>query len=149
MYNQDYASAHETLNRVIAADPQNPLPYAFRASAHLFYELDRLGVLETEFLLDDKQIAEKKQKLVPDPQNREKFIRAVQDAESRAGGILKANPNDQNAIFAMCIAEGVDYGLHGVRPGKEADCRVYRWRSVPAATRKGCCRSTPSFTTHT
>ena len=107
MYNQDYGTAHEILSRVIAARPQDPLPYAFRASAYLFYELDRLGVLESEFLIDDKQIAEKKQKLQPDPQNREKFIRAVQDAEARAGGILKANPNDQNAIFAMCIAEGV------------------------------------------
>ncbi len=107
MYNQDYASAHEILSRVIAANPQDSLPYAFRASAYLFYELDRLGVLESEFLIDDKQIAEKKQKLFPDPQNREKFIRAVQDAESRAGGALKLNPNDKQAIFAMCIAEGV------------------------------------------
>jgi tetratricopeptide (TPR) repeat protein len=107
MYNQDYASAHEILNRVIASNPQDALPYAFRASAYLFYELDRLGVLESEFLLDDKQIAEKKQKLTPDPVNREKFIRAVQDAEARAGGALKLNPNDKDAIFAMCIAEGV------------------------------------------
>jgi tetratricopeptide (TPR) repeat protein len=107
MYNQDYATAHEILNRVIAANPQDPLPYAFRASAYLFYELDRLGVLESEFLVDDKQIAEKKQKLLPDPQNREKFIRAVQDAEARAGGTLKVDPNDKDAIFAMCISEGV------------------------------------------
>ena len=107
MYNQDYATAHEILNRVIAAHPQDPLPYAFRASAHLFYELDRLGVLESEFLLDDKKIIEKKAKIVPDPKNRDLFIRAVQDAEARAGGALKVNPNDPNAIFAMCIAEGV------------------------------------------
>jgi hypothetical protein len=107
MYNQDYTTAHEILNRVIATNPQDPLPYAFRASAYLFYELDRLGVLESEFLLDDKQIAEKKQKLLPDPQNRERFIHAVQDAETRAGAILNVNPNDKDAIFAMCIAEGV------------------------------------------
>src|ERR1039458_7312844 len=107
MYNQDYSTAHEILDRVIAVNPEDPLPYAFRASAYLFYELDRLGVLESEFLLDDKQIAAKKQKLLPDPQNREKIIRAVQDAEARAGGALKANPSDKQAIFAMCIAEGV------------------------------------------
>ena len=66
MYNQDYAAAHEILDRTIAARPQDPLPYAFRASAYLFYELDRLSILESEFLTDDKQIAEKKKKLDPD-----------------------------------------------------------------------------------
>src|ERR1035441_6132163 len=60
MYNQDYATAHEILDRTIAICPEDPLPYAFRASAYLFYELDRLGILESEFLTDDKQIAEKR-----------------------------------------------------------------------------------------
>jgi hypothetical protein len=107
MYNQDYAAAHEVLDRTIAACPQDPLPYAFRASAYLFYELDRLGILESEFLIDDKQIAEKKKKLDPDPVNREKFVRAVHDVESRAGAALKINPDDQQALFAMSVAQGV------------------------------------------
>jgi hypothetical protein len=107
MYNQDYVAAHEVLDRYIATRPQDPLPYAFRASAHLFYELDRLGILESEFLTDDKQIAEKKKKLDPDPVNREKFVRAVHDVETRADAALKLNPNDPQALFAMCIAQGV------------------------------------------
>jgi hypothetical protein len=107
MYNQDYVAAHEFLDRDIAAHPQDPLPYAFRASAYLFYELDRLGILESEFLTDDKQIAEKKKKLDPDPVNREKFVRAVHDVETRADADLKVNPNDTHALFAMCIAQGV------------------------------------------
>ena len=107
MYNQDYPAAHEILDRYIATRPADPLPYAFRASAYLFYELDRLGVLESEFLTDDKQIAEKKKKVSPDPVNREKFVRAVHDVETRADEILKSNPNDPQALFAMCIAQGV------------------------------------------
>ena len=107
MYNQDYPAAHEILDRYIATRPADPLPYAFRASAYLFYELDRLGILESEFLTDDKQIAEKKKKVSPDPVNREKFVRAVHDVETRADEILKANPNDPQALFAMCIAQGV------------------------------------------
>src|SRR5580765_4167081 len=75
MYDFDFAGSHEILNRYIADHPQEPLPYAFRASAYLFYELDRLGILESEFLTDDKKIAEKKKKLDPDPVNREKFVR--------------------------------------------------------------------------
>src|SRR5450759_2164207 len=107
MYNQDYVAAHEVLDRYIATRPQDPLPYAFRASAHLFYELDRLGILESEFLTDDKQIAEKKKKLDPDPLNREKFVRAVHDVETRADAVLKVSPDDTRALFAMCIAQGV------------------------------------------
>jgi hypothetical protein len=107
MYNQDYAAAHEILDRTIAARPQDPLPYAFRASAYLFYELDRLGILESEFLTDDKQIAEKKKKLDPDPVNREKFVRAVHDVETRADAALQINPDDPQALFAMSVAQGV------------------------------------------
>ena len=107
MYNQDYVTAHEHLDQYIATRPQDPVPYAFRASAYLFYELDRLGILESEFLTDDNQIAEKKKKLDPDPANREKFVRAVHDVETRADAILKTNPSDTQALFAMCIAQGV------------------------------------------
>lgn len=107
MYNQDYVAAHQILDRYIDHRPQDALPYAFRASAYLFYELDRLGILESEFLTDDKQIAEKKKKLAPDPVIREKFVRAVQDVETRADEDLKINPDDPQALFAMCIAQGV------------------------------------------
>jgi len=107
MYNQDYVAAHEVLDRYIATRPQDPVPYAFRASACLFYELDRLGILESEFFTDDKQIVEKKKKLDPDPVNREKFVRAVHDVETRADATLKINPDDPQALFAMCIAQGV------------------------------------------
>jgi hypothetical protein len=107
MYNQDYVAAHEILNRYITARPEDPLPYAFQASAYLFYELDRLSILESEFLTDDKQIAEKQKKLEPDPLNREKFVRAVHDVETRADAALKINPDDPQALFAMCIAQGV------------------------------------------
>jgi hypothetical protein len=107
MYNFDFPASHEILDRYIAEHPQEALPFAFRASADLFYELDRLGILESEFLIDDNKIAEKKKKLEPDPVNRAKFLKAVAEAESRVEAALKVNPNDPNALFAMCIAQGV------------------------------------------
>src|SRR4051795_6674183 len=89
MYDFDFPGSHEILDRYVAAHPEDPLPYAFRASAYLFYELDRLGILESEFLVDDNKIAEKKKKLDPDSENRARFVRAVNDAETRAAAILK------------------------------------------------------------
>jgi len=107
MYSFDFPASQEILARYIALHPQDPLPYAFRASGYLFYELDRLGILESEFLVDDDKIAEKKRKLEPDPANREEFLQALHDVDSRVNAALKADPNDRAALFAMCIAQGV------------------------------------------
>src|ERR1017187_2717476 len=106
MYNQDYVAAHGILDRYSATRPQDPLPYAFRAAAYLFYEMDRLGILESEFLVDDKQIIAKK-KLLPDPVVRAQFNKALDDTGNRADAALSANPNDRDALFAMCISQGV------------------------------------------
>ena len=106
LYDFDFPAAHRILDQYIAAHPQEPLPYAFRASAYLFSELDRLGILESEFLIDDDRIVEKK-KASPDPAIRTQFIKAQAEAESRGEAALRANPNDLQALFAMCVAGGV------------------------------------------
>lgn len=106
MYNFDFPASHAALNRTIAAHPQEALPYAFRASAYLFYELDRLGILESEFLIDDKRIADKK-KVQPDRAIRAQFLQALEDAQSRGEAALLADPDDRAALFAVCIAQGV------------------------------------------
>ncbi|HMD71054.1 MAG TPA: hypothetical protein VKF41_06900 [Bryobacteraceae bacterium] len=106
MYNFDFPASHAILIQCIAAHPQDPLPYAFRAAAYLFYEMDRLGILESEFLVDDKRIIAKK-KLAPDPAVRAQFFKALDDTSSRAEAVLAADPNDRNALFAMCISQGI------------------------------------------
>jgi len=107
MYDFNFPASHEILDRYIAKHPQEPLPFAFRASAYLFYELDRMNILQSDFFIDDDQIAEKKKKVEPDPQVRVRFLQAVKDAETRADAALKVDPNDKQALFAMSIAQGV------------------------------------------
>lgn len=106
LYNTDFRGAHAHLDRYISAEPADPLGYAMRASAYSFSEMDRLGILESEFFSDDKRIIEKK-KLRPDPAVREQFFRAIEDARARAAKTLTANPNDQNALFSMAVTQGV------------------------------------------
>ena len=106
LYNFNFPAAHGDINQYIAAHPKEPLGYAIRAAAYLFFELDRLGILESEFLTNDKHIADKRG-LRPDPQVREKFLRAVEDASTRAQAVLAANPGDRQALFSMSIVEGV------------------------------------------
>jgi hypothetical protein len=107
LYDFNFPAAHQLLDQYIAANPQDPLPYAFRSSAYLFYELDRMGILESEFLIDDKRIAEKKKPLDPDPAVRAKFLKSLDDTEIRGEAALKLDPNDRAALFALSIAQGV------------------------------------------
>jgi hypothetical protein len=106
LYNFDFPDAQAILSKSIAAAPDDPLPYAVRASAYLFSELDRLSILESEFFSDDSRIIDKK-KVKPDPLIKVQLFRAVEDAQSRAQAILGKNPNDQDALFSMCITTGV------------------------------------------
>jgi hypothetical protein len=106
LYNFDFAGAHAILDRYIAAHPEESLPYAVRASAYLFYELDRLKILESQFFTSDKRIGDKK-KLQPDPKIREQLYKAIENAQSRASAILQAHPDDANALFTMCMTLGI------------------------------------------
>jgi len=107
LYEFNFPAAHQLLDQYIAANSQDPLPYAFRSSAYLFYELDRMGILESEFLIDDQRIAGKKRALAPDPAVRAQFLKSLEDTESRGEAALKANPDDHSALFAMSVAQGV------------------------------------------
>jgi hypothetical protein len=107
LYNFDFATAQTTLDQLIAAHPQDPLPYSFRASAYLFYELDRLGVLEGEFFSNDDWAYDKKKKASPDPAVRARLLKTLQDTQAKGEAVLKTAPTDKNALFALCIAQGV------------------------------------------
>ena len=106
LYNFDFPGAQAILSKRISSHPEDPLGYSVRASAYLFSELDRLSILESQFFSDDSRIIDKK-KLKPDPVVRTQLFRAIDDAQSRAQTILNKNPNEQDALFVMCITSGV------------------------------------------
>src|SRR5262245_23332877 len=83
MYDFNFPASHQILDGYISSHPSEPLPYAFRAAAYLFFEMDRMGILESEFLTDDDKISEKKKKMEPDPTTRTRFLAAIADTESR------------------------------------------------------------------
>jgi hypothetical protein len=107
LYNFDFSATHQILNQYVAQHPEEAMPYAVRAAGYLFSELDRLGILESEFLIDDARIAKKGPPLTPDPVVRAQLIKALDDAQARANAILARDPNDRTALLAMVIAQGV------------------------------------------
>ncbi len=106
LYNFDFHGTHTALDKRITAHPEEPLAYSVRASAYLFYELNRLSILESQFFADDRRIADKK-KVSPDQAVRQQLFRAIDDAQSRAQARLDRNPSDQDSLFAFCITTGV------------------------------------------
>ena len=106
MYNFDFTSAHRILDGYVAAHPDEPLGPGFKASAYLFYEMNRMKILDAEFLVDDSRIRSNK-RIDPDPKIRESFYRNVDQAEVLANKRLKTSPNDSSALFALCMVEGM------------------------------------------
>lgn len=106
MYRLQFPAAHELLNRYIAGHPSDPLGYSMRAAAYLFSELDRLRILEGEFFANDKRIIERKG-MKPDPAIRTAFYQTIQKARELAATQLAQKPRDENALFASCLAAGL------------------------------------------
>lgn len=106
MYNFDFPAAQVVLDREIARDPQVPLPYAVKAAAHFFSELDRLKILQMDFFEDDDRVVDRR-KLAPDPTVRAEIFRLIEAARQRANLRLASDPGDRDALFALCMSAGL------------------------------------------
>jgi len=107
MYNFDFAGMHKILDEYVRAHAEDPLAYSTRAGAYLFSELYRLKILETDFFIDDNQVTDRK-RWKPDPAVRAQLFQMTGEARKRAAAVLKSAPNDRNAMFAMCMATGIE-----------------------------------------
>ena len=107
LYNLEFDRAHEIFSRWEQNHPDDPMGSTFEAVGLLFSEFDRLGVLEGQFLVDDKKF-ENRPKLTPDPNVRARFDAAVTKAQTTARVRLGKNPKDRDALFAMTLTNGLE-----------------------------------------
>jgi hypothetical protein len=113
LYNYDFAGAHAILDEEERLHPEDPLVYAVRGAAYLFSEFDRLKILELEFFADDDKVTDRK-KLKPDPVARAQLFKVTAEARKRAEARLAVDPNDHNAMFALCTAAGTETDYVGL-----------------------------------
>jgi hypothetical protein len=106
MYNFDFPGVFSTLDKLEHKDPSYPITYSVRAAALLFSELYRLKILETEFFSSDEKVIGTK--LKADPRVREALLKATGDTRRIAGARLASEPADRDAMFAMCMATGIE-----------------------------------------
>lgn len=113
LYSYDFAGAHALLDEALSVRPDDPLLHAVRGAVLLFSEFDRLQILELEFFADDDKVTDGK-RLRPDPAARERLFHATTEARRLALGRLAIEPDDRDAMFALCIAIGTESDYFGL-----------------------------------
>ena len=106
MYNLKFREAHLAFQSWERSHPNDPLGPASDAAAYLFGEFDRLGVLQSEFFVDNGRF-EQREKVAPDPATREGFERALARSDRLADALLARSPNDEIALFAKVLNQGL------------------------------------------
>lgn len=113
LYNHDFAGSQRTLTQYVVNHPADPLGYAVQGAAHLYAELNRMQVLDKEFLTNDERIGNGKERR-PDPAVREEFVRATSKAERLGKAALTRDPQDRNALLALSLTSGVRRDYHAL-----------------------------------
>lgn len=110
MYDLDFTGAQSDFARWQVEHPSDAMGYVAEAAGLIFSEFNRLGVLESQFFVDDKAW-ERRPKLSPDPAIKARFDAALDHAENLARAQATKNPNDKNALFALagCYGLRADY----------------------------------------
>jgi hypothetical protein len=106
MYNLEFQAAHDTFHNWERQNPADPLGPASDAAAYLFYEFDRLHILQSEFFSDDSNF-DRSRRVIPDPSTRTQFDAALRRASDLAGQRLAKFPKDADAQFATVMVHGL------------------------------------------
>ncbi|HOL71283.1 MAG TPA: hypothetical protein PLP04_02265 [Bryobacteraceae bacterium] len=134
LYSFDFAGTHRILDRHLTEKPDDPLGYMVRASAYLFSELHRLGILEAEFFVDDERITAKK-KGRPDEEVKRAMQEALAQARRHAEVRLEANPRDEDALFTMSAVSGIETDYAALVEKRQLGSLAYARQSQKFAVR--------------
>ncbi len=106
MYSLDFEAAQRVFVAWQEGRPEDPLGPVSEAASLLFSELNRLGILEAQFFVEDSSFL-RRQNLRPDPEVRKRFDAALERADTRARKRYASNPRDADALFALTLVSGL------------------------------------------
>ena len=107
-FNLEYDQAISAYRELLTQQPDDPTVFNHIASAILFKELLRLGLLESSAFKGDNQFL-KRDKPKPDPEARQEFEKALFEGRRLAESILHESPSDVLALYALSES----YALQG------------------------------------
>jgi len=106
LYNLDFAGAQKDFSAWETQHPDDPVGPVSEAAGCLFSEFNRLGVLEGQFYENDEAFTARS-KLNPDPAVHSRFQAAIGRADQLAHARLSKNGKDEDALFALTLASGL------------------------------------------
>jgi hypothetical protein len=107
LYAQNFAGAREKFAGWEAEHPKEPFGEVAVAASYLFEEFYRQGVLTSDFFLNEKKFLSGIDGK-PDAAQLSKFQDALAKTRVLANKRLKDNPKDQEALFALTLAAGME-----------------------------------------
>jgi tetratricopeptide (TPR) repeat protein len=107
MYSLDFEGADRAFATWQRDRPEDPRGPVSEAAGLLFSELYRLGILETQFFVDDGAFTERGSRK-PDPSVKVRFDAARDRAETLAHRRLAFDASDADALFALALSSGLE-----------------------------------------
>jgi hypothetical protein len=104
MYNLNFDAAHRSFAAWERAHPDDPMGPASDAAAFLFFEFDRMNILRSEFLTDDKQVLDGK-RIVPDANIKRAFEIDLQKSADLSKALLArgSKADTEKALLANVL----------------------------------------------
>ncbi|HSU32155.1 MAG TPA: hypothetical protein VLJ11_13060 [Bryobacteraceae bacterium] len=107
MYNLDFQTAHRDFGTWQKLHPDDPMGPVSDAAAVLFSEFARMHVLESEFFTKDSSFESHNSHPHADSVARQRFENDLIKTRRLAQTILPNLPNDQNALLASVLGQGL------------------------------------------
>jgi len=105
-YSLEYSEAIASFEKAIARNPAAPGLHNHLAQTIVFQEMYRDGALESELVSGTNSFL-RRPKLNPAPETEKRFLEEIARAMALSEALLKKNPNDTAAMYAL----GISYGL--------------------------------------
>jgi hypothetical protein len=107
MYNLQFVAAHQIFARYQQSHPDDPMGPVSNAAAYLFCEFNRLNILRSDFIANNKSFLAGS-KIAPDPKVVTDFDADLAKALQLAKARLKKNPADHDALLGLVLATALD-----------------------------------------
>ncbi len=106
LYNLDFSGAQQEFAAYQQQRTDDPMGPVSQAAGLLFQELNRLGVLESQFFVHDSKFKARPQPPA-DPAMRRQFNQALAQGEALARSRLSRQPNSPDTLLALTLVYGL------------------------------------------
>ena len=99
-YNLEYDQAIHDYTKLIAENPSDPIPYNDLASAYLYKEMYRLGLLDSSALGHGNRFLH--ERIKADPNAEARIKQTLDRGQGVATALLARDKNSKEALYALC-----------------------------------------------